>query len=45
MLDIAEAILGAIAKQLMMHKLSVKQTFGGEDIIYNLEEFEGEKDV
>jgi len=29
----------------MMHKLTVRQTFGGEDIIYNLPEFDGEKDV
>lgn len=45
MLDIAEAILGAISRQLMEHKISVKQTFGGQDIIYNLEEFEGERNV
>ena len=29
----------------MMHNLTVRQTFGGEDIIYNLPEFDGEKNV
>jgi len=29
----------------MMHSLTVRQTFGGDDIIYNLEEFEGETNV
>ena len=45
MLDIAEAIFNNIAQCLMMHNLTVRQTFGGEDIIYNLPEFDGEKNV
>lgn len=45
MLDIAEAIFNMIAQCLLMHDLTVRQTFGGEDIIYNLPEFEGEKNV
>ena len=45
MLDIAEAIFNMIAQCLMVHNLTVRQTFGGEDIIYNLAEFEGEKNV
>ena len=34
-----------IAQCLMMHNLTVRQTFGGEDIIYVLPEFEGEANV
>ena len=45
MLDIAEAIFNMIAQCLIHHNLTVRQTFGGEDIIYNLPEFEGEKNV
>lgn len=45
MLDIAEAIFNNIAQCLMVHNLTVRQTFGGEDIIYNLPEFDGEKNV
>ena len=45
MLDIAESIFNMIAHCLMMHNLTVRQTFGGEDIIYNLPEFEGETNV
>ena len=45
MLDIAEAIFNSIAQCLQMHNLTVRQTFGGEDIIYNLPEFDGEKNV
>ena len=45
MLDIAEAIFNEIARCLMEKNLSVRQTFGGEDIIYNLEEFDGEQNV
>ncbi len=45
MLDIAEAIFNSIAQQLMIHSLTVRETFGGDDIIYNLEEFEGEANV
>ena len=45
MLDIAEAIFNMIAQCLIMHSLTVRETFGGEDIIYNLPEFEGEVNV
>lgn len=45
MLDIAESIFNNIAQCLMMHNLTVRQTFGGEDIIYNLPEFDGETNV
>ena len=45
MLDIAEAIFNQIAQCLMKHNLTVRQTFGGDDIIYNLPEFDGEKNV
>ena len=45
MLDIAEAIFNMIAQCLMQYNATVRQIFGGEDIIYNLEEFEGEKNV
>lgn len=45
MLDIAESIFNSIAQCLQVHNLSVRQTFGGEDIIYNLPDFDGEKNV
>ena len=45
MLDIAEAIFNMIAQCLATRNLTVKETFGGEDIIHVLEEFEGEQNV
>ena len=45
MLDIAENIFNQIARCLMVQNYTVRQTFGGEDIIYVLEEFEGEQNV
>jgi len=45
MLDIAEAIFNMIAQCLMQRNLTVKQTFGGEDMIHVLEEFEGQENV
>ena len=45
MLDIAESIFNMIAQCLMQHDLTVRKTFGGDDIIYVLPEFEGEPNV
>lgn len=45
MLDIAEQIFEAIAQCLQHHNLTVRQTFGGDDMIHVLEEFEDEQNV
>jgi hypothetical protein len=45
MLDIAEYIFNTIAQCLLHHRLTVRQTFGGDDMIHVLEEFEDEKNV
>lgn len=45
MLDIAENIFNMIAHCLQRQELSVRQTFGGDDMIHVLEEFEREKNV
>ena len=45
MLDIAENIFNMIANCLLKQELTVKQTFGGEDMIHVLEEFERERNV
>ena len=45
MLDIAEAIFNAIAQCLQKQNFTVRQTFGGEDMIHVLEDFEGESNV
>ena len=45
MLDVAEAIFNMIAQCLMRQNLTVRQTFGGEDMIHVLEEFEGQENV
>lgn len=45
MLDIAEEIFNLIAQSLYQRNLSVEQTFGGEDVIHILPEFDGEENV
>jgi len=45
MLDIAEAIFNMIAQCLMQRNLTVRQTFGGDDMIHVLDEFEGQENV
>jgi len=45
MLDIAEYIFNTISQCLQHHGLTVHQTFGGDDMIHILEEFEDEKNV
>ena len=45
MLDIAEAIFNMIAQCLMQRNLTVRQTFGGDDMIHVLSEFEGQDNV
>lgn len=45
MLDVAEQIFEAIAQCLTHHNLTVRQTFGGDDMIHVLEEFEDEQNV
>ena len=45
MLDIAEAIFNAIAQCLNEKKMTVRQTFGGDDMIHVLDDFEGEENV
>ena len=45
MLDTAEQIFVQIAQCLQQKNLTVRDTFGSEDLIHVLEEFEGEQDV
>lgn len=45
MLDIAEYIFNTISQGLQYHGLTFHQTFGGDDMIHVLEEFEDEKNV
>ena len=45
MLDTAEQIFVLIAQCLQQKNLTVRDTFGSEDLIHVLEEFEGEQDV
>ena len=45
MLDIAEDIFTLIGQCLYRRSLTVEETFGGEDVIHVLEEFEGEQNV
>ena len=45
MLDIAEEIFNMIAQCLYQRNLTVEQTFGGNDVIHVLEEFDGEQNV
>ena len=45
MLDIAEEIFNLIAQCLYQRELSVEQTFGGDDVIHILPEFDGEQNV
>ena len=41
MLDIAEDIFNMISQCLLRRGLTVRDTFGGDDMIHVLEEFEG----
>lgn len=45
MLDQAEAIFTQISQCLLSQNLTVQETFGDQDIIQVLDEFEGEQDV
>ena len=45
MLDISETVFHVIAQCLAHQELTVLQTFGQDDIIHVLENFEGEKNV
>ena len=45
MLDIAEQAFTLISQTLLARNLTVRQTFGGEDMIHVLPEFEGEQNV
>ena len=45
MLDTAETIFTMIGQCLIQKNLTVRDTFGSEDIIHVLEEFEGESNV
>ena len=42
MLDEAEKVFHAIAQNLQEQRRTVAQTYGGEDMIHVLDEFEGE---
>jgi hypothetical protein len=45
MLDIAEAIFNLIVQSLLQRNLTVRDAFGGEDMIHVLPDFEGEPNV
>ena len=45
MLDIAEEVFTAISQCLLQRNFTVQQTFGGDDVIHMLEEFDGEQNV
>jgi len=45
MLDIAEEIFNMISRKLVELNLTVRETFGGDDMIHVLEEFERETNV
>ncbi len=45
MLDMAEQIFQQIAQCLMHQDMSVRETFGSEDMIHVLQEYDGEENV
>ena len=45
MLDIAENIFNMIANCLAEQRITVRESFGGDDMIHVLEEFERERNV